>query len=84
MGAGHLKSTSLPWGEKDAQLSAPKLVVAIQAKGKLPPDVNPVEPMRQFNKLHLMLHVFTRNDLHYFFSNRFYFRDSKLTLVALL
>lgn len=45
---------------------APKLAVPIQAKGKLPPDVNPVEPVRQFDKLHLTLNAFTRK-LSYFF-----------------
>ena len=59
-----------------------RLAAPPQAKGKLPPDVNPVEPVRQFNKLHLLLHVFTRKLITFLFSNCFYFRDGKFFLLC--
>lgn len=54
-------------GEEEAP--APKLAAPIQAKGKLPPDVNPVKPVRQCNKQQLTLHIFTRKLITLFFSN---------------
>lgn len=73
--SGHLKSTSLPQGG-GCPVPAPKLAAPNQARAKLPPDVNPATPVRQFNKLLLMLCLFTRKLTTFFsFPSWFYFRD---------
>lgn len=70
--SGHLKSISLPQGG-GCPVPAPKLAAPKQRRAK--PDVNPIAPVRRFNKLLLMLCLFTRKLITFFFPNWFYFRD---------
>lgn len=62
---GHLNSTSLPQGG-GCPVPAPKLAVPNQAMAKLPPNVNPAAPERQFNKSLLKLCLFTRKLMIFF------------------
>lgn len=61
-------------------MPAPKLAAPNQAMAKLPPDVNPAAPERQFNKSLLKLCLFTRKLMIFFPPNWLYFRDGKLLL----
>lgn len=60
------KKHFLSMGEGGAQPPAPQVAVPIPAKGEFPPDVSPVEPVRQLHKLDLTLQVPTGELIVYF------------------